>query len=169
MSGKLQPALLGGLFIGVLSTLPYISRLNACCCLWVIAGGVLTTWLLREQSPKPLIATDAALAGLLAGLFAAIVGAVLGQAIALVSGTTPTDELDQVLQNPQLPPEAARFFERLKEMPSAVWFLLGLAVQLIIYPIFAMLGALLGVPIFKKNQPPPPGTVEILPPEQPPM
>jgi len=41
MSGKLQPALLGGLFIGVLSTLPYVSRLNGCCCLWVITGGVL--------------------------------------------------------------------------------------------------------------------------------
>ena len=33
---KLQPALFGGLFIGVLSALPLVSVGN-CCCLWVIA------------------------------------------------------------------------------------------------------------------------------------
>jgi hypothetical protein len=30
--------------------------------------------------------------------------------------------------------------------------------------IFGLLGGLLGVAIFKKNTPPPPGTVEVLPP-----
>ena len=35
---KLQPALFGGLFIGVLSALPLINIGN-CCCLWVIGGG----------------------------------------------------------------------------------------------------------------------------------
>jgi phosphoserine phosphatase len=84
-------------------------------------------------------------------------------------GTTPADELEQVIANPQIPPEAVRFFERLRDMPAAVWFLVGTAVQLVIYPIFSMLGALLGVAIFKRNQPPPPGTVEILPPEPPAM
>jgi hypothetical protein len=40
---KLQPAVLGGLLIGVRSALPFVSM---CCCLWVIAGDVLTTCLL---------------------------------------------------------------------------------------------------------------------------
>ena len=35
---KFQPALYGGLFIGVLSALPIINIGN-CCCLWVTAGG----------------------------------------------------------------------------------------------------------------------------------
>ena len=43
MPSKLQPALLGGLLIGVLSALPFVSVLNGCCCLWVILGGVLTS------------------------------------------------------------------------------------------------------------------------------
>ena len=46
MGQKLQPAVLGGLLIGVLSALPFVSM---CCCLWVIAGGVLTTYLLQER------------------------------------------------------------------------------------------------------------------------
>ena len=37
---KMLPALLGGLFIGVLSSLPYIKGGNVCCCLWVVSGGV---------------------------------------------------------------------------------------------------------------------------------
>ena len=40
---RYQPALLGGLFIGVLSALPVVNTANLCCCLWVIVGGVLTS------------------------------------------------------------------------------------------------------------------------------
>jgi hypothetical protein len=45
--------------------------------------------------------------------------------------------------------------------------LFGLAVALInvvIYSVFAMLGGLLGVALFKKKDQPPAGTVEVLPP-----
>ena len=38
-SARLQPALLGGIFIGVMSALPIINAGNCCCCLWVLAGG----------------------------------------------------------------------------------------------------------------------------------
>ena len=41
---KLQPALFGGLFIGVLSALPIISAGNCLCCMWVVAGGMLATY-----------------------------------------------------------------------------------------------------------------------------
>jgi len=45
-SSKLQPALLGGTFLGILSALPIVSAANLCCCLWVVAGGVLAAYLL---------------------------------------------------------------------------------------------------------------------------
>ena len=35
---KLQPALLGGVTIGVLSALPVINLAN-CCCAWILFGG----------------------------------------------------------------------------------------------------------------------------------
>ena len=51
-------------------------------------------------------------------------------------------------------------------MPPAVFVIGSFLVTLVIFPIFSMLGALLGVAIFKKTPPPPPpGTVEVLPPE----
>jgi hypothetical protein len=40
-SGRLQPAFFGGLLIGVLSALPIVSAGNCCCCLWIVAGGML--------------------------------------------------------------------------------------------------------------------------------
>jgi hypothetical protein len=56
--------------------------------------------------------------------------------------------------------------ERVRDFPGAVFVIGSLLIALVIYPIFSLLGALLGVALFKKNPPPPPpGTVEILPPE----
>ena len=64
---KMMPALLGGLFIGVLSSLPYIKGGNVCCCLWVISGGVLAAWLMQQNTPRPVTVGEGALVGLLLG------------------------------------------------------------------------------------------------------
>ena len=47
-----QPALLGGLFIGVLSSLPLVNIGNVCCCLWVVVGGLLTVYLQQQNTPS---------------------------------------------------------------------------------------------------------------------
>jgi hypothetical protein len=169
MPSKLQPAFWGGLFIGVLSALPFVSALNVCCCLWVIAGGVLTSYLLQERLLTPLTAGDGAVGGLLAGLIGAAVSALIGLAFVAIQGNPMAQTFDQFLSQGQMPPEAARLMERMREWPAALWFVLGFAVQLILFPIFSMLGALLGVAIFKRNVPPPspPGTIDVLPPEPP--
>ena len=166
MSDRLQPPLLGGLFIGVLSALPFVSSLNACCCIWVISGGVLTSYLLQERSPVAITAGGAAVAGLLAGALGAILSSVLAEAIALMRGITPSDVIDQLVQRGDVPAEISRGLEPLRDLPRAAWFFASLIMTLIVYPIFAMLGGLLGVAMFKKNPPPPPpGTMEVLPPE----
>jgi hypothetical protein len=163
MPGKLQPALLGGLLIGVLSALPFVSAFNGCCCLWVIVGGLLTTYLLQERSLTPVTAGDAAAAGLQAGIVGAIVAALIGIALMSVMGN-PAESFDQVPRG-DLPPQFTQILERFRDMPAAFWYIGSFVVYLIIFPIFSVIGALLGVAIFRKTQPPPPGTVEILPPE----
>ena len=164
MGGKLQPALLGGILIGVLSALPFV---GTCCCLWVIAGGVLTTYLLQERSALPVTAGDASVAGLLAGVIGAFVSTAVGMIISLARGIGSSEAISDMLSRGELPPELVAALERVRDMPPAVFLIGGLLVSLVIFPIFSMLGALLGVAIFKKNAPPPPpGTVEVLPPEQ---
>jgi hypothetical protein len=163
MGPKLQPALLGGLLIGVLSALPFVSM---CCCLWVIAGGVLTTYLLQERLRTPVTAGDATVAGLLAGIFGAILSTVLSQLLALARGLNFADAINEMIGQGRLPPEMTGALEQVRDMPPAFFIIGSLVVSLFIYPIFSMLGALLGVALFKRQPPrPPPGTVEILPPE----
>ena len=69
MSGsKTQPALIGGLVMGVLSALPIVAAGNLCCCLWIISGGVVAAYLLQQNQSAPVTPGDGALVGLLAGM-----------------------------------------------------------------------------------------------------
>ena len=163
MPSRAMPAFWGGLFIGVLSALPFLSVLNACCCLWVIAGGVVTSYLLQERSALPITAGDGAIGGLQAGAIGAVLASVLGALISLMQGVSGAEALDQIPQG-DLPPQVVAVFEQLRDLPPVFWFLGPLFVSLIIFPIFATLGGLLGVAMFKKGAPPA-GTVEVLPPE----
>ena len=63
-ASKLQPALLGGLFIGVLSALPIISAGNCFCCMWVIGGGVVAAYLLQQNQAAPIASADGAITGI---------------------------------------------------------------------------------------------------------
>lgn len=76
---KLLPALLGGLFIGVLSVLPFVKAGNGCCCLWIVLGGVLAAYVMQQNHPLPITAGD----GLAVGLLAGLTGGLLAWALAL--------------------------------------------------------------------------------------
>jgi len=56
----------------VLSALPIVGAANACCCLWVVSGGLLAAYLLQQDRQQPITAGDGAIVGLLAGISGAI-------------------------------------------------------------------------------------------------
>lgn len=62
---KTQPALLGGVAIGVLSALPVINLAN-CCCAWILFGGGLAAYLMQQSYPHRVNVGDGALVGLMA-------------------------------------------------------------------------------------------------------
>jgi hypothetical protein len=69
-----QPALIGGLVMGVLSALPLVGPVgNICCCLWVVSGGLVAAYVLQQNMAAPITAGDGAVVGLLAGLMGALV------------------------------------------------------------------------------------------------
>ena len=49
-----QPALVGGLVMGVLSALPIVYLGNVCCCMWVI-GGVIGAAIFQKNVPPGTI------------------------------------------------------------------------------------------------------------------
>lgn len=163
---KFQPALFGGLFIGVLSALPIINIGN-CCCLWVIGGGVLATYLMQQNHPYPIAAADGALVGLLAGLMGGAIGTLLSIPVEMMMGPFQKQFLEGILaRNQEIPEETRRMLENMSSASvGAAMIAFKLAFSVCIGAVFGMLGGLLGVALFKKKDlPPPPGTVEVLPP-----
>src|ERR1051325_2767957 len=72
-----QPALAGGLALGLLSGLPLIAAGNCLCCMWVLGGGALSAYMLLQQRPGGITYGDAAFGGMLSGFFGAIVSTVI--------------------------------------------------------------------------------------------
>jgi hypothetical protein len=166
MSGRLQPALWGGLFIGVLSALPLVKMGNCCCCLWVVLGGVLAAYLRQQNSPFEMTAAEGALVGLLAGLIGGLIGGVLSIPIDMMMAPLQRQWIERILSsNPDFPAEMRDMVDNLAVGPAAMAF--NLIAMIVLGAIFGMLGGLLGIAIFKKNAPPPPppGTIEVLPPQ----
>ena len=155
---RYQPALLGGLFVGVLSALPVVNWANACCCAWVVAGGVLTSYLLLQQPRAvPLESAEIAMHGLLAGFIGGLIYMALTALV--LSGAMGGQVIDQLRnafeQNPELPPEMRDRFIALAESGGLV-FVAGI-VTIPTFAVFGMLGAFLGFSIFRKKTPPAPG------------
>jgi hypothetical protein len=164
MNERLQPAFWGGLFIGVLSALPLVNAGNCCCCLWVICGGALAAYLRQQSSPVQIEVAEGALVGLMAGAIGGVIATVLSIPFQLYVGPYQRELMDRILaNNPDVPPEARDYVQRFAG--GTAFRLVGMVVSVVIDVIFGMLGGLLGVAIFKKNTPPPAGTVEVLPPE----
>ena len=161
-ASKLQPALLGGLVIGVLSALPVISMGNCLCCLWVILGGVVATYLLQQAQPVPVDAADGAIVGLLAGLVGAVVGTLVAIPIQMLMGPLGSDALRQVLEQSggDMPPEVRGMLEQMSSgAAGGALLFVGLLFSLVLNAIFGALGGVLGTALFKPAMPPPPPPV----------
>jgi hypothetical protein len=155
----LKPALVGGVLLGILSSLPVVNLFNCFCCAWVICGGVLASYLYVKDSPVPVTLGRGALVGLLAGIFGTIVSALFSIPLSLLlkrAGMGTTDQLRQALaQVPNLPPETREMLRTVfaRESMDVFFFVLGTVFMLVTYCLVAMLGGTIGVAIFEKRKP----------------
>jgi hypothetical protein len=153
----LQPALLGGVAIGVLSALPVINLAN-CCCAWVLFGGGLAAYLMQQSRAEPISAGDGALVGLMAGAIGAVVLALVSIPINALMVPFQGDMLEQVLTNAnEMPPEVRELLEGLRggALAGAASFFF-FVVSLVVFSVFGLFGGLIGTLVFRKNGPPPP-------------
>lgn len=167
---KTQPALLGGLVIGLLWSIPFVNLINLCCCIGVLGGGAFTAWLLIKRSPSlPVSAGDGAVVGMLAGLVGAGVYLILGVPIGLVFSQTGMSAIRSIfgsLNNPEVNramEEAIRSSENEGLGARVVGALVSWFIASVISIGFAAIGGLIGVSLFEKRkgqyppQGPPPG------------
>jgi len=154
-SNRYQPAMLGGLFIGILSSLPLVNTLNVCCCLWVVVGGLLTVYLQQQRQLEPLQTADGVLSGLLAGVIGAVLSMLGSWLILSVTGPMWQEAVrNQIESNPDMPPQIRDMALRFLTGNGIV--LLSLIVTLPMYAAFSAIGALLGLAFFRKKTPPAP-------------
>lgn len=162
-SSKFQPALYGGLALGVLSGLPIIGFGNCCCCLWVLAGGVLAAYLLQTNQPSPITPGDGATVGLLAGVVGFAVWQILSLATLPFTRGLQARLLTRLAQNAgQLPPELQDALERANSGEVSIIGLVFTAFAVFVVAIiFSTIGGLIGAALFRQKEP-------LVPPDLPP-
>ena len=158
-----QPAVIGGVIMGVLSALPIVSAGNVCCCLWVVSGGVVAAYLVQQNQSLPITPADGALVGLLAGLIGAAVRFVVSIPIDFLMAPFEQAMLQRVLDVGTLPPEfrdvVERYAGRDREVSLAfqvVGRIVGLMFWMFVGAVFSTIGGLIGAMIFRKDTPPAP-------------
>jgi hypothetical protein len=167
---KLRTAVISGVVIGVVAGMPGLSLINCCCCAGVWLGGMLSMYLYKQQFTEempPLESSDALMLGLMAGVVGAFVATTINVLILVTFGPLEAELvksifgklLDRMSEQGSVPGDMVDTLKQQLEQSitesrrmSSVFG--GLFITLIVYPIFSILGALLGYAIFRPKTPP---------------
>jgi hypothetical protein len=151
----IRSAALGGVFIGVLSGLPFVSAGNCCCCMWMVSGGALAAYLEIQQKNRSLTAGEGAAIGALSGVIGAFVWIPIAVALAVLLGPLQRALFEEFARNARdMPPEAREVLENFGGGGTAVGTVFGFIFQLFAGTIFAAIGGVLSAAYFKKEVPP---------------
>lgn len=168
---KFQAAILGGVVLGLLSSIPPINFVNICCCLWVLLGGVIAARTLIKRSPVfPVTTGEGATVGALAGVIGSLILLVISVPLGLMGigeGMTYSflEWMGEVSNNPQVREQMQQMIAEMQRQAATqsvgqklVSALFAWLITAVIYIGFATLGGILGVAMFekRKGQPMPP-------------
>ncbi len=168
---KFQAVLVGATVIALLSGLPGVSIINCCCCAGIMLGGVSAVLFYKKKLDEHSIlffqSSDALILGILSGILGAVVTTILSTLIMLLIGPIESElfyeffkrAIEQLEASGSVPEGA--FDETIRQLEEAlsqgVTFgsvLRELALSLIIYPIFSMIGSLITYGITSRRHTP---------------
>lgn len=164
---KLRIALLSGAVIGALSGIPGLNLINCCCCAGILLGGYLAAYLYRQEQTDampPMQTSDIVVLGLAAGVAGAFIGTILELFITLAFGDIGNQMIQSMVNrmieyfesSGSLPASAAddlrgQIEDAIRETQGTSGFFSSLFSSLVIYPLFSMLGALIGYSMMKRK------------------
>ena len=165
MNKSMQPAIIGGVVLGLLSAIPFVNIVNVCCCGWAILGGMLAGYLYIKGSQTPVTMGEGAKVGVIAGAIGAVIYVIIGLPLGLLTGQAMIGMLTSIIQNAN--PEQGELLRRQMEiqqnLPLAARIAAAIPGTLLVAALiigFATVGGLLAVAIFEKRKgmtaPPPP-------------
>ena len=161
---KLIPALYGGIIMGLLSSIPFLNLVNCLCCAGILLGGFLAVYFYKSNftpDTPPFTSGDCMAAGAMAGVFGAAVDILLSLLFMVLFGDMVQQFVLSFLENANLPEEVMDAIRQaFEEQTSAFSIISNFVFALIIFPLFGMLGGLIGYNVYKPKQmmmaPPPP-------------
>jgi len=156
-----QPALIGGVLMGVLSALPIVFIGN-CCCMWIVGGGVVAAYVLQQNTSEPISPSDGALVGLLAGLAGACIHLLISIPIDIFVSPYERLIVQRLMSTAgSMPPDMRDTIERAmgRRGQAGIAFIIAqrsfvFMGMLCVGSVFSTLGGLLGAMLFRKSTPP---------------
>jgi hypothetical protein len=151
-----KPAIIGGVLLGILSSLPV---LNCACCAWVLGGGILAAHLYVRESPFVVTLGRGVSLGFLTGVIGTVVIVLFSIPLILMSPEGSRGIAEQIRemvnQVPGFPAESRREIDELtsREDFMRIVFITSIFAQLAVNCLLAMLGGALGVAIFERRKP----------------
>jgi hypothetical protein len=168
---KIRAAALGGLAIAIISGVPGLNVVNCCCCAGIMLGGVLAVHFHRKEftdQMPPMESSDALILGIIAGIIGALGASLIGGIVMTLFGAVEErlvmDFFERFFSKLEdrgsIPPGTMdqmrdEFVRSMQEAQTVGGMLKNLFFALIIYPIFSMLGGLIGFGLFFKKKNPP--------------
>jgi small basic protein len=156
---KFLPALYGGLITAVISAVPFLNFINCLCCAGLLLGGFLAVFFYKSNftpDTPPYTSGDCMSVGALAGVFGAIAATLLTAASLMMFGNIIGKFVLEFIEgmNLDIPEEAMDAIRRgLEEGFGGGMIVVDFFINLIIYPLFGMLGGLIGYGVFKPKPP----------------
>lgn len=145
-------------------TMPVLNLINLFCCAGISIGGFAGVYVYKKQLVKTgitLNSKDGGMIGLLSGLLSAVIVSGIGLLISLYSQSNPVlDFLDTINDaGISIPEEMTVYLENIsndfnQKGYSPTFILISFLSNLIIFPLFGLIGALIGVSVLKKNNTP---------------
>jgi spore germination protein GerM len=158
---KFTPIIISTSIIVVISLFPIVNLINLLCCGGVLIGVFAGTAYYNsklKQAGQIIQYKDGAAIGLLSGIVSALFIVAGTTLMNMIVNQNPIPELFKLIDSNglSLPPEAEKFLQKISDEYSKKGFsitmtLITLISDILIYPLFGMLGGLLSVSILSKR------------------
>lgn len=154
------PIVYGTFIMTSISVLPFINFINLFFCSGIMLGGLAGAFIYNKQienSQTNLTTKDGVIIGILCGILSGILVSAFNFAFMLMSKQNPVDETLSFLKDVSLPPEVMVQMNKFSDEFNKYGFsptisVVSLFSNLVIYPLFGMIGAVLGVTIINKKK-----------------
>ena len=163
---RITPIIFGTAAMTLIAVIPVLNLVNIFCCAGIIAGGfigVYTYWRQLDNTGLLLTTKDGGMIGILCGILSAVFVTGIGLLMSLFSDINPILEIMKTVDDLgiQLPPESAQYLEKFSNEFNEHGFsptitIFSFISNLILYPLFGSIGAVLGVSLLNKKNPPQP-------------